>query len=417
MSLRHYLKTLLLITAIPFFYNGSAQKIASLEVMLPEQEYDYYIPLSVVLDQLTFLSDTSLALFEIRNNLRHPVPFQIENGNTRKIHWIAEGTKNSSGRVIYELVRKKADQDNQVTATVKDGTLLIHKGEQNLLQYYFRTLIPQSGIDPVFSRSGFIHPLWSPHGQILTRIQPPDHLHHFGIWNPWTHVLFEGDTIDFWNLGSGQGTVRFASFASITDGAVFSEFTALHEHVVFKKSKEEKVAINELQRVKIYTPARNQDIFIVEFTIQLSCAGDSPVKLLEYRYGGLGWRTTEKWDRYNSTVLTSEGKTRKDADGSRARWCNVQGEIDDDFAGVVMMAFPTNYNYPEPLRIWPEDQYGRGDMFVNFSPTKNMSWILHPRQSYVLKYRFLVYNGHTDKDKAEEAWNNYAYPPEIKISK
>ena len=96
-------------------------------------------------------------------------------------------------------------------------------------------------------------------------------------------------------------------------------------------------------------PGKNKDYFIVDFNIQMNCADESPVKLLEYRYAGLGWRTTEKWDNKNSMVLTSEGKTRKDADGTKARWCIVQGEIDNDYAGVVMMSFPTNYNYPEPL--------------------------------------------------------------------
>ena len=141
----------------------------------------------------------------------------------------------------------------------------------------------------------------------------------------------------------------------------------------------------------------------------------SPVLLLEYRYGGLGWRTTEKWDNKNSEVLSSEGKTRKDADGTTARWAIVQGAIDDAYAGAVMMCYPTNYNYPEPLRIWPEDQYGRGDMFANFSPTKNKDWMLEPGKVYTLKYRFLVFNGHIGKEKAEAAWQGFVHPPLVKV--
>ncbi|OFY66932.1 MAG: hypothetical protein A2V64_11540 [Bacteroidetes bacterium RBG_13_43_22] len=410
-------RALLMVPLILLALNGNSQKIALLEVELPGLMDGAYVPISVNLDEITYLSDTLLSLFEVRNNSRSSVPFQIEPGNPRKMYWIVEAEKGSSGKFLFELVKERTEQKAKVTASVKDGALVIHKGDQNLLQYYFRTVYPPPGVDTAYKRSGFIHPLWTPHGQVLTRIQPPDHYHHYGIWNPWTHVLYEGDTIDFWNINSKQGTVRFAKFISVENGAVFSEFKALHEHVVFKKDKGEKVAINELQGVRVYNPDKNQDAFIVEFNIQLICAGDSPVKLLEYSYAGLGWRTTGKWDRNNSMVLTSEGKTRKDADGSKARWCIVQGEIDDDYAGVEMMSFPTNYNFPEPLRIWPEDQYNRGDMFANFCPTKNMDWMLYPRQNYVLKYRFLVYNGHLDKDKAENAWNNYAYPPKIKIKK
>jgi hypothetical protein len=230
-------------------------------------------------------------------------------------------------------------------------------------------------------------------------------------------VAFEGDTVDFWNINSKQGTVRFAKFVSVENGPVYSEFGALHEHVVFKKTGREKVAMNELQRVRVYDPGKNQDFFIVDFDIQMNCSDESPVKLLEYRYAGLGWRTTEKWDNKNSMVLTSEGKTRKDADGSKARWCIVQGEIDNDYAGVVMMSFPTNYNYPEPLRIWPENQNNRGDMFANFCPTKDMDWLLNPGKIYFLRYRLLVYNGHIDKDKAESAWYYFANPPKVTVRK
>jgi len=173
--------------------------------------------------------------------------------------------------------------------------------------------------------------------------------------------------------------------------------------------------MNEIHSIRVYSPQENQDFFVVDFKFRMNSANESPVKLLEYRYAGFGWRTTEQWNNKNSMVLTSEDKTRKDADGSKARWCIVQGEIDNDYAGAVMMSFPTNYNFPEPLRIWPEDQYNRGDMFANFCPTKDMDWLIKPHQDYLLKYRLLVFNGRIDKEKAESAWQYFAYPPNIII--
>jgi hypothetical protein len=107
--------------------------------------------------------------------------------------------------------------------------------------------------------------------------------------------------------------------------------------------------------------------------------------------------------------------TRKEADGSRARWCLVQGEIDNDYAGVIMMSFPTNYNHPEPLRIWPEDIYDRGDMFANFCPTKDRDWLIKPHHNYTLSYRLLVFNGKKDSREAESAWYYYANPPKVSI--
>jgi hypothetical protein len=149
----------------------------------------------------------------------------------------------------------------------------------------------------------------------------------------------------------------------------------------------------------------------------MNCPGDA-VRLLEYRYGGLGLRATEQWTKDNSRVLTSEGKTRKNADGSTARWCIIEGDVDGENAGIVMMSYPANYNHPEPLRIWPENaNRNRGDMFANFCPTKNMDWQLEPGQTYVLKYRLLVFNDELPKEKAEAGWHYFAAPPVVVVAK
>ncbi len=394
-----------------------AQKIASLEVNLARPASGMKIPVSINLDEITYLSDTLLALYETRDGGRALVPFQIEPGNPRKMTWMVTSGNKENEKISYELRAEKSEFPVTVKATARDGALLVQSGEQKLLQYFFKTVYPPAGVDTAYRRSGFIHPLWSPHGQELTRIQPPDHYHHYGIWNPWTMVEFEGDTLDFWNINSKQATVRFANFVSVSSGPVFSGFEALHEHVVLKKTEKDKVAMNELQGVTVYEPDKNNDCFIVDFNINMNCAGESPFRILEYRYAGLGWRTTQKWDKMNSMVLTSEGKDRKSADGSKAKWCIVQGQIDDDYAGVVMMSFPTNYNFPEPLRIWPENQYNRGDMFANFCPTKDMNWDLMPGRNYNLRYRFLVFNGRFDREKAESAWYYFANPPRVSVRK
>ena len=407
---------ILIISGLAAGLSCYSQKIATFEIDLQKSSFGLEIPVSVNLDEVTYLPDTLLSLYEVRGNTRTAVPFQIDQSESRMLCWNVTTGKGNNEHHVYELVKAEVTQEDLITASFRDGTLVIHKGSTDLLSYYYKTLYPPAGVDTAYKRSGFIHPLWSPHGQVLTRIQPRDHYHHYGIWNPWTHVEYEGEIIDFWNINSKQGTVRFANFESVVSGPVYSEFSAIHEHVVFKKNGPEKVAMNELHNVRVYYPENSNDYYYVDFYFKMNCAGASPVTLLEYRYAGLGWRTTEKWDNKNSMVLTSEGKTRKDADGSKARWCIVQGDIDNDYAGVVMMSFPTNYNYPEPLRIWPENQYERGDMFANFCPTKDMDWKLVPGQNYVLKYRFLVFNGKYDKDMAESAWYYFANPPRVKVN-
>ena len=307
-----------------------------------------------------------------------------------------------------------------------DSALTILSGAQPLLTYQFKTVYPPSGIDTNYKRSGFIHPLYTPHGQVLTNIQPKDHYHHYGIWNPWTHTFFEGDTVDFWNIKGHQGTVRFAKFTSKNNKSKYSEYTALHEHVVFKKDARpparagtdgddpvgrgtEKVALNEWQTVRV-SPGSNSDHYIIDITSKMRCASQSPLLIVEYRYGGLGWRATEYWDKNNSEMLTSEGKTRVNTDNTKARWIIVYGSLPgNDEGGIVMLSHPSNFNHPEPLRIWDKNANGgRGDVFANFAPTKDKNWLLEPGKTYTLKYRLVVFNGKFDAAKAEEQWQKFA---------
>ena len=406
-----------IIAMICIITSAHAQKLATIEISPAKQSAGADVAVRIDLDEITFLPDSVFSLFEITGGKRVAVDYQIENRGNRNIYWIMSQTGGQPQKRIFELTKEvPAEPRTQMAASAQDGALTIRTGSKNLLRYNYKTVYPPLGVDTAFKRSGFIHPLWSPAGQELTRINAPDHYHHFGLWNPWTHVYFEGDTVDFWNLKSKLGTVRFAGFVSVSKGPVYADYQTLHEHVVFKKNGTEKVAMNELQTVRVYQP-KNEDYYIADITIQLNCASDSPVTLEEYRYGGLGWRATEKWNKDNSETITSEGMNRKDADGSKARWVIVQGNMGTEYAGAVMMSYPANYNHPEPLRIWPETANNRGDVFANFSPTKNKDWPLIPGKDYVLRYRFLVFNGKYSKEKAEAAWQAFAYSPEVKITK
>lgn len=394
----------------------SAQKVSTFEIVLDRPTGGLQVPASLDLDAHTFLADSLLTLVETTGGNRRELPYQIETTGHRILHWLIDGSAADS-RHTFELIRQKpALQSAAITASRNDGQLIIGAGGKNLLSYFYKTVYPPEKIDTNYKRSGFIHPLWTPHGQELTRIQAPDHYHHYGIWNPWTHVLFEKDTVDFWNIRGRQGTVRFAKFVSVTDGPVYSEYEALHEHVVFNRSTGgEKVALNELQSVRVYKPAANSDYYLVDITSKMNCATDSPFLILAYRYAGLGWRTTGFWNNANCEVLTSEGTTRKNTDGAKARWAIVQGELPgNDYGGAAFLSYPANYDHPEPMRIWVENTNGRGDMFFNFAPTKDKNWLLEPGKTYTLKYRLVVFNGRLSAEKAAGAWTYFAHGPEIR---
>lgn len=298
----------------------------------------------------------------------------------------------------------KSNPEATLTASKENGVLTVNFKNQTLVGYQYEVLFPPNGVNSAFARSGFFHPVNTLNGHQLTRIHPEDHYHHFGIWNPWTKVLFEGDTLDFWNIGGKQATVRHAGLKGLNETKDFVEYQVLHEHVVLKNDKN-KVALNELQSVKIHNPVDNY--YIIDLQFDYTCATSSEFKILEHRYQGLAFRGTEEWGDNNSSIITSEGKTRENADSTTAKWMLYQGQLGNDAGGIILMSNPQNYNFPEPIRVWPPGEHG-GSVFVNFSPTKTKDWLFETNKTYTLKYRLIVFDDQFTAAQAEGFWKAYS---------
>ena len=97
-----------------------------------------------------------------------------------------------------------------VKISVTDAAITITEGENALLTYHRTDVPPPAGADPVYRRSGFIHPLRTPKGGVVTGIHPGDHIHHVGIWHAWVNTQHGKRKPDFWNLKKKTGTVRHA---------------------------------------------------------------------------------------------------------------------------------------------------------------------------------------------------------------
>ncbi len=296
------------------------------------------------------------------------------------------------------LILMSSCSKSPYTSRKESGNLVLSISNKDVLSYRFETMPPPEGVDSAFHRSGFIHPLKTLAGHTLTTIHPQDHYHHFGVWNPWTRAIFEGDTIDFWNIGDKKGTVRFKEFTKIRDNS----FSTHHEHVVLN-GKPEKIALNEIQTITVTKLDDKSYILDVDIEYQTT---DSDFKLIEYRYGGFSIRATKEWTDANSEILTSEGITRENVDGSLAKWCLVQGELGNDHGGFLLMSNPNNYNHPEPLRIWPKEMHN-GYVFVNVCPIKNKDWLMKAGNIYKLQYRIVVFDGEIDETQAKSLWNSY----------
>ena len=268
--------------------------------------------------------------------------------------------------------------------------------------------VPQ-GVKEAFSKSGFIHPITSPSGQVLSRIQPTDHYHHYGIWGPWTRATISGREVDFWNLGDEKGRVDFAKVLSKKVAGGAAELNIRQNHLDLKAPESEKLAIEEDLRIKVKPADKGR--YMVDYTTTIETKIPGGILLDDYRYGGgIGFRATELWGDDNSTILTSEGKTRKDADGSNAKWIIVKGKTADASgqSGILFLSHNTNKSHPEPLRVWPLGQYkGEGNVFIEFCPIRHESWEIQPNQRYSLKYRMIVFDGELSPEEADAYWKAF----------
>jgi hypothetical protein len=375
------------------------------------------VPLSMELARISLPQPHTAHLYRIDGDKKIRLACQTETGRTDRLWFIPDRTIPQGQTIKLELAMETTEQSaGPLTASADHTSITLGYKDLPILSYYHAMHPVPEGVDPIFRRSGFIHPLYSPDGLVLTRIQPRDHYHHYGIWNPWTVTKIEGREVDFWNLAKGEGTVRFGGLLSTVAGPVYSGFKVRQEHVMFvREDKTEKIAINEVWDVR--TSAITLDgrtVWVVDMTTMLNNALKSDIELSAYRYGGgLGFRATDDWNKGNLSVLTSEGKPRNAADGTRARWCDVRGSGNKNgsTAGVLFLSHIANREHPEPMRVWPEDAGPNGAMFFEFCPIRHNAWVLKPNTEYVLRYRMIVYDGTITPETAEVLWKNYVQPP------
>ncbi len=291
-----------------------------------------------------------------------------------------------------------------------EDELTITEEGRPVLTYRIGEQMPPEGVDPLFRRSGFIHPLRSPGGEVLTQIQPSDHYHHYGIWGPWTKTRIGDREIDYWNLGKGEGTVRARAILTSSTGPDHAAFTALQSHIDLGHEEGERVTMDEFYEVRYLGEEQGAPRYTVDITSIFRNVIEDTIVFEAYRYGGgLGFRATERWNAGNSSVLTSEGEERVTADGTRARWCLVEGEssVEEGRSGILFMSHPDNREHPEPMRVWPEDAQG-GALFFEFCPIRYREWVIEPGKDYTLKYRLVVFDGSLSAEQAENYWNQFA---------
>ena len=301
-----------------------------------------------------------------------------------------------------------------VVVAPERGDLKLSVGGQAALWFRMaRDTVPRPDIKREIIRAGYVHPVFSPAGQLVTDDYPSNHPHHHGIWTPWTKTGFQGRSPDFWNMHNKTGAEEFVALDRTWSGAVHGGFEARLK-MVDLSAPTPVVALHETWQLTAYdvvgaTPA----VRMFDLVVTQACATPDPLILPEYHYGGFGFRGAGAWNGPGDAAryLTSEGITdRIKGNNTRARWCYIGGAGDGGaFAGTATLGHPDNFRAPQPVRLHPNMPY------FSFVPQQLGEFRIEPGQPYRARFRFVVADGAPDRARIDAYWNGYAKPATVKI--
>ena len=341
------------------------------------------------------------------------VPVQVDRNGPPQLAWILREPLPAGQTRSYQLT--PADPPNEMSHTVtmdSDGKRLTARvGDKPVLVYNEAVVPSPIAGQPEYARSGYLHPVYNPAGQIVTDDFNPDHAHQHGIMFAWRKMRFEGRATDGWDQLAGLGRVEHVELEAATDGPVFGQFRARLRHVDLTAPGGAKPVLDERWTVKVYD-LREHFLFDVESS--QACAGDSPVTIEECHYGGMTIRGSRTWSHRGESsydYLTAEGKNKTDGNQSRPRWVDLFGPIAGETTGVAILSHPGNFRFPQPVRLHPTMPY------FCFTPASAGSFTIEPGKPYVSRYRYVVHQGEVDIQCGDRLWTDYAQPPEVRLTK
>jgi hypothetical protein len=293
-----------------------------------------------------------------------------------------------------------AEQAGKWTTAEKDGRFEANYNGALMLGWQAAPLATPVGGEK-FAGSAFLHPLRTPAGFEWTTIQPDDHKHHFGLWWPWKYIEVDGTKYNCWEIQEGQGGHVAKGAKTLSSGPGLLECEFLNETVIKKPGAAPVTAIHETAKLAV---SLKGDAQVLDISIRQRAAG-APVKIVEYRYSGFSWRGPASWNKDNSTMTTSAGKGREDANDTTARWVMVSGPTPHGSASVLMMS---SAETPEKLRVWDHTAHN-GAPFANFNPVMDHPLPLddaHPQVS-LRRYRVIAADHTITAAEAEAEWKKW----------
>lgn len=365
-----------------------------------------------------FFKARTIGLNDVESGV--PVPLQIVEGQPRSAMAVVNLPAGSKRR--FRLSSEANGVKPSVGVKRESGAVTALVEGKPVWTYQSAIARPPAGIDPVYARSGFLHPMRTPAGKVVTDDFAADHPHQHGLFFAWTKTTFRGKAMNFWDQLQKTASVRNDLGSPDWAGGEASPvllFMLKHEDITSGPEKAAPV-LEERWTLTTYPQASP---FLIDFESTQNAAGTDPLVINAYHYGGLGFRGNIAWfdpevkgedppdpsRSGESDFLTSEGKTRADGNHARPKWLDLYGKVNGQFAGIAILQHPSNFRFPQPVRLHPNKPY------FSVAPAVLGGFTIEQGTPYVSKYRIVLHDGKPDPRELDRLWNDYGEPPSVRL--
>ena len=269
-----------------------------------------------------------------------------------------------------------------------DGRFVFTADGAELAVYHAAPAKPPEGVDAMYARSGFVHPVRTPSGRVVTDDFSPDYSHQNGLFNTWTKATFRDRPVDFWNRHKGLGTYRHAAVLEVGQGRGRGHLKVEIEHATLDPE------VVVLREERTYDISVADGVTVIDVHSVQRAVGD-PLVCEKHLYGGFAVRGARGWSG-PATMLTSGGLDRMSGNHSRAEWVAMSGPTDQGPATVVVISSPQNFRSPQSVRLHPEQPY------FCFAPCVTAPFTIERGRPLESRYRVLAYDGSADADRIQK---------------
>lgn len=247
-----------------------------------------------------------------------------------------------------------------------------------------------TGRGPQTPAKPYVHPLRTPSGHCLTRVEPPDHRWHRGLW--FTIKFVNGE--NFWEEEEPYGTQVHVDPNRI-------EWLRPNGDVVLRE-----------HRVLHHEPL-SDGAYALDWSSVITAAVDVELDRTPFRgwggYGGLTLRGRADWCD-TRLLLAGGAEAGERVLGTPARWCDLSGAIDGEGAGVAVLDAPSNPRHPVPWyastrsAVYGDDGWSN---FLNAALLFDRPFALGGGEVLRVDYRVIAHDGIWGAARVDAAYDDW----------